>query len=339
IMLLGFSHFLLKGKPALPYIVRTYGLSLMAVVLSLLPYGIGKMIGRNVHSSSADYLTSTIQQAINYTSLRLIDYVAFAFIPILLLFLIKRGSGAQQRLTALFTALLGISTFLLYYAGGKMTRSVLISSRSQDLWALVIPVLIGAGVFALVQVLPAFFRKKYWETAVSILLISFVLVALHPEPITAYKMERDSFIEQYLRIRDSYSPKMWSIVSQDEEYSVVLGSGVHMYVKDFLNYYDANKPPLTRKGSNKRDYNVPQDIFVFYEKHIFEVSKSNSIYSLLKPKYDQRQKDSDNFKKWLNQYRQSGHKVELYYDDPDFAVYHFHIPAIKQKLKKRFWED
>ncbi|WP_078409075.1 glycosyltransferase family protein [Priestia abyssalis] len=328
-----------QGKNGWPQIVPVVRYALLSVVISIMPLGIGYLLGKNVHSSSANYLIETIQTDIGFAQLHAIDYVTLSFFPFLLLVSISGRRTIKERLVSLFSLLLGISVFFLYFAGGNITKSVLISARSVDLWAITIPVCLGVGVFAVCRCAPAVFAKRHMQGVILCGLILFTAVELKPSPIYAYKMERDASVEQYLRIRDAYLPKTWMIVSQDEGYSTVLGNGIHMYMEDFLNVYDPAKPPLTKKGERKPDQNIPPDIFVFHEKTVFRVSETNSIYSLLEPKYEQRETDNRNLRKWLDTYMSHHYKVKVYYEDSNFIVYHFHIVQPKKKGIKHLWRD
>jgi uncharacterized protein (UPF0297 family) len=107
-------------------------------------------------------------------------------------------------------------------------------------------------------------------------------------------MHNDSNIEQYLRISTSFRPKNWWIVSsQKEDYDIILGSGFHMQADKFLAEYDPDGKLLTRHGSSKPDDQVPQDVFVYYDRNIFKVDKDkvvqakevlDSVYQALKEK-------------------------------------------------------
>lgn len=333
IMVLILANFFVKKRKAWKSSIYLVLSSLMTVVLSLLPLIIGLVMHRSVHSSSASYLTSESQSVIPLQSLHVLDYLSLFCMPFLLIFSLKSRTSLTERLTFLFVTLFGVFMFLVYYTGGHITGSLLISGRASDLWALTVPVIIGMGSYAIGRLSQAGIKvllKKQLPSVVAwcagFIVVASLIIGFHPGTIEAYKMERDSSIEQYLKIKTTHTAQNWMIVSNSEGYAVVLGSGVHMYLSTFVKRYDPTKPGLTVYGNSKPDHQVPSDVYVFNEVNVYEVSKSLEIYSILKPEYQKRISANTAFENWLKVYKSDHHKFDVYYKSPDFIVYHFHIP-------------
>ncbi|MBW9234221.1 hypothetical protein JQK62_18510, partial [Leptospira santarosai] len=165
----------------------------------------------------------------------------------------------------------------------------MIDSRSRELWGLIMPFCAGISISFLFGKV-----KGNWSSLIFIpVILVLVLIGIiqKPSPIIPYKMEHHENIEQYLKIRDEFLPKTWMIVSQAEGYSVSLGTGFHMHLGDFLQNYRPEREGLTSRKDGIVDKNLSQNIFIFMEKTIFQVSESNSVYELLKPEYERRKNE------------------------------------------------
>ncbi|MGV3464183.1 MAG: hypothetical protein ACO1OT_02685 [Heyndrickxia sp.] len=304
--------------------IRVCAGAICTVIISLIPLGAGLLMGKGLNSSSAEYLVDRKQNTFHLSTLHHLDYLTLGMIVILFLYLISKKGSKQDRFIGLFTVLSGLGVFFLYYAGGALTQSTLIASRSIELWGLLIPFCVGISLSLLIKNWKGNIRFTLYVITSVVLIVS--LFALQPKPIIPYKLEHDENIEQYLRICKEFLPKEWLIVSQDEGYSVSLGTGYHMHLADFLATYDPRKENLTKIGTGDIDQNLPPHIFIFQEKKIFKVSKSNSVYSLLAPKYKKREVQYKQISKWINIHKRSGYKVKVYFEDENIIVYRLDIP-------------
>ena len=155
-----------------------------------------------------------------------------------------------------------------------------------------------------------------------VLALSFYYVPL--TPMSPYKMQWDNEVYQNVRINELNRPQTYLIVSQFQGYSLTFGSGYHMLLGDFLKNYNSSAAPLTKKGENKPDTNIPPDVYVFREKNIFEVSKANGIYKMLEPDYIQRKIQYTELEQWLADYSSHHYKYDIFYDDQNLQIIHIH---------------
>ena len=310
--------------------------ALLGVVISLLPLGAGLLLGKGFHSSSAEYLIERKGSVFTYPDLTVVDYSALGFCMLLFVCLFIRKNTIKERFIVVFTILAGFSVFILYYAGGALTQSTLLASRSRELWGLVMPFCVGISVSYLFN-----WVKENWRITVYIPLIILILstaVLQKLSPIIPYKMEHPENIEQYLKIRQEFLPKTWMIVSQSEGYSVSLGTGFHMHLGDFLQTYQPTGEPLTRRDNGKVDGNLSQNIFIFMEKNVFKVSETNSIYELLAPEYVRRDEEYKKIDEWMDDYRAGGNEVKIYYENEDIRVYYLQTSIEDPLLIKNMWD-
>jgi hypothetical protein len=306
--------------------------SLLTVVIALLPIGIGLLIGKDLHSSSVDYLTASSNK-IDFPDLVQIDVISLLCLLTILLLLFKKGMSKNDRFIGLFTILAGGGTFSIYYFGGSLTNSVLIASRSLELWGLLVPFTIGICFSLVCKQLPLPWSKL--PHFIMLVYLCTSLLYFKPSPIIGYKLEHNANIEQYLKIRE-YQQKSWLMVSNDEGYAVVLGTGFHMQLHDFINTYDPAEKSLTKIGETKPNEYLPPHVFILLEKNIFKVSNTNSIYSILEPKYKQRQQDFTKLTNWLNEHKAKGFKVKTFYEDANIIIYYLEVESSQEESIKNY---
>lgn len=312
------------------------GFALITVVIALFPLILGVLLGKEFHSTSVDYLLLNNDKQ-SSPSLVLIDYITCAFLSISTLLLLSKRINKQDRFINLSTISAGFVIFIIYYFGGEVTNSVLVASRSSELWGLTVPMVIGISTSFIFKQLPGEWTFKTYFLFVGYLCIVFYFSK--PSPIIAYKLEHNANIEQYLKIRNKYRPKTWQMISNNEGYAVTLGNGFHMQIHDFLEQYDPKREALTKNGQFRPDVNLAPDIFLLVEKEMFKVSKSNSIYPLLEPEYKQRELDNQKLIGWINLYKTSSFPVNVYYEDENIIIYHLEVRAAKEKQDKIIWSD
>ena len=297
------------------------GSSLLALIISLIPFGIGLLLGKGFHGSSVDF---ALEQSSNVTFpvLLLSDYVVLACLALLalsILFSLRKPYVSAR----IFILLFGTATFCLFYFGGVLTDSVLLASRSKDVYALVSPIIIGTGFYCLV--LP-FTKWKHSEFVISILcagLIAGAVVEVKPVPIIPYKMEYNSCVEQYIRISKNFHATEWLIVSQEEGYALVLGKGFHMMVQDFLKNYNPAAGPLIINSPN---------VFIYIEKNIYPSYKNMSTLAAI---YERRKTESIEMQQWMATYIKTNGKQEIFFEDSNIIIYHLFQASAQSEISDK----
>lgn len=308
------------------------------VALSFAPVGLGLAMNKGFHSSSLDYLINEIHyDLVPFHTHDLIGIVLFVLLLSYGILLRLFRHPAEKTAVYLFASVLGAVSIVLYHYGGYVTQSELIASRASELWGLVFP--FGLGIFgSLIFKWMRMMKAAAWmETVVLIAALGIGLYQFPVEPIAPYKMQWDEDVAQYLRIKESYRPKTWMMVNQEEGYPMALGSGFHMQIKDFLEQYDPAAPPLSKFGENRPDTGIPPDIFVYYHKEIFRVSKDNVIYPLEEPKYIAEERDMGRLDRWMEEYARVHGKADIFYDGPKLRIYHFHRVESREEIFKKIW--
>jgi hypothetical protein len=328
-------YFLLtQGKRSVRPLLQVCAVGAAAVASALAPMGIGFLLGRGFHSSSVEYLAGR-RDSYSVPDLTGVDQVALAALMVMGVSLLARIRRWRD-LSAEWTALLVCgAAFALYYWGAVATENLVVATRSGELWALAVPAAIGLGVHLGLQPLLGGFRKT--QLAIVTLVVAGLLALYPPQPIVPYKMTWNSSVEQYLRISTEFRPHTWMIVSKEDDYAVVYGSGFHLFMRDLLRDYDPKKPHLTKYGEDGPDKNVANDVFLYIEKTIFQVEETNSIYPLKAADYARWERETEQVRAWVDEHRRGGHPVEVYYEDDKLLVYHLHREPTREEIMDKIW--
>jgi hypothetical protein len=314
------------------------GAGVCSVLLSAVPIGLGLLLGKELHSSSVDYLTS---HAFTFTvpAWNRLDKMAAVSLILLFVFCWKKKRSDGQRCLFLFSFFFGAFFFVLYLYGGMLTKSTLIASRAIDLWGLALSFCIGMGWHCLERIRANWLPSRWISLGLFCTLLVSGLMVDKPTAIHPYKMEWDSGVQQFLRITNMYRPKSWMIVSQEEGYSLSLGDGYHMYLSTLLQDYDPTLPPLTKKGQHHPDENLSPDVFIYHEKEIYRVSPSNSIYSLEAPIYVRRERENRELADWLKKYKESHGSLPIFYEDAHLQIIHLHREITRKEINHLLWDQ
>lgn len=301
-------------------------------LVAAFPVPIALLAGKKFHSSSLEFLTSTIQTGIPL--LTLIDKLALlGFVVFLLMTLWTRKTNNSVAMP-IFVFFIGAASFLMYLLVGPMTGSAVLVERLGILWSLMAAVGVGIGAEAVIRLIPG---KQNTLNLSIVSLVAFALMAwsvsyIKPLPAQPYKMQYDMEINQYLRIAQEYTPSEWTIVSPEEGYDLALGKGWHIQLADFLSWYEPEKSTLVRDvNGNEEPLNI-QDLFIFYQKRLFIVDMK-----IMEPILNQRIKNYAALEKWLAIYRETHNNLSVYYQDDFIEIYQIHQPKSKAELFQQIW--
>lgn len=310
-----------------PRVLRLMGVGVIAAVLSVIPIAIGRLMGVEIHSSSQEFLVQKVAIA-TLPGLDLLDKLALISVAVCLIGALFRLRELRKLPGSVVIAGVVLAVFGVYYYGGVLTHSQMLVTRSKDFWALAKALAYGGGVAEIFRWIPKFSGKRWLETVTAALIIVICWFGFHPQPCNPYKMQWDSDIEQYLAISNKYLPDTWMIVSDEEDYSIVLGKGFHFYITGFL--------PYNPRGLKKAEwYTFPEYIFIYYHKELYKVSTKNSIYVIEKPIYQRREKEQKELAQWLTTYRSYHKNIQVFYEDRHLRVYRIHNPIFSKKNNEK----
>ena len=268
---------------------------------------------------------------IKVPEIRLFDYIGVISLGLIFLNMLFDIPNKNAFIKKMWIFLFGTFAFLFYMYGGVLTHSKYLEQGASTLWAVLIPVVVAFAFLTLFHVLKAVFRSKHIGHIVCYLTVAAVLCYLPQKPIISEKKDYNTNVAQYLKISKSFRPTQWMIVSWQEGYSLVLGSGFHMLTDDFISSYDPENAKLMNKND---DYNLlkTEDIFLFCEKNIFYNETVDLDYyrykSDMKPKVFE----------WVRTYQEHHDNISLYYSDENIEIWQIHQPLDREEIKKRIWE-
>ncbi len=304
---------------------------IITVLISLIPAGIGLLLGSKFHDSSTDFISS-FDNNLQLTNLNALDFVAVVSLCLMFIYIFLSKGKVKARIDRVFIFLFGSASFLIYYMGAYYTKSVIVDQRFADLWHITAPVIVGYGFFVLFRV---FYKLKIYDIIVSVLCVGIIASSIYyfkPTVIIPYKMEYDSNVEQYFKITSICRATEWMIVSQDEGYAVVLGTGYHMLAQDFLNNYDPTTSQLIDKKTEK--VLKTKDIFIYTEKNVFKTDFDTMVKI-----YETRERQKPLLAEWVKKYKETHSNLSLFYEDKNIIIYRIHQEESKAVKFNRIWGE
>jgi hypothetical protein len=308
------------------YLLLTGLISLLAIAF---PYIVGKLMGANVLSTSSEYLTSQIAN-ITFKQLTIFDIITVISLIIIFVYSLVADKKFTFLSSEKYIFLIGLATFVIYYFGPVITKNEVLQTRAIQIWALVIPVCIGACwniIYKYVVRIPV----------IQYVLIIFLVISIlfngtyykgYYKPISPYKMVYDSMVEAHLKIYDSFRPTEWITVNSGEgAYALALGSGFNISMEDFIELC------FPYKSSINETNEIANNIFIFYHKKVFRTNHEN-----LQDAYDKLEVDNANLLEWLNEYKKNNGDIDVFYEDDNLVVYLIKKDVSKEEKTKLVWE-
>lgn len=301
-----------------------------ATLIGVIPLAIGFLSGARLHSASESFLVEKISVTIH--ALSTMDYISLGCLLIAFIYIIINFKNQRNNLSFVFFAVLGVVSFLIYYMGGYITQSAVVSTRFTDFWALTQSIILGMGFYSVINILKNIKVKKSVELVLAAALIAFSIFYINPKPIFPQKMERNDTVEQYFRISSSFTPTSWMIVSEIEGYSEVMGKGYHYMLGDFLKDFN----PASKKLYCKPEHMVVKtpDIFLYKEKIVYRTPFHNKDYD-----YDKRAEHYKALQKWVDKYKLNHSNLSVYYEDKNLIIYRIRQKTSKSETQSKIWDN
>lgn len=330
--------------------IFAYGLySFGAILIALVPLGIGLLMGMDFYGSSADFIKESVST--NWSGISLNQFVdimlsggvlqdgaliaACGLIIIsFLLFRLKRNINAILVLTVSVGAIL---TFLQYRAD-KLSLPVLIAPfRTGTFLALLIPVVYSWGIFLIIIMISSISatnlrRLKEITTKTLTVTLCLIVIYMHP-PGDLYKelLEYEAAVQNYLVIKRDFPALDWTIVGPTEQLEQVIGVGWH---SDILRLVQRYTPEEVGKPGFK--WPIPTShIFFYTEKIPFHWGRpvalsdaekelepeGNDPFSQYYHTGDQRAILEAKAIRLMEAYR-ANHDMSIFYEDEEMRIYY-----------------
>jgi hypothetical protein len=305
--------------------------------IALAPLAGGLLMGRELHSSSANFALQEV--VVERPLLTAWDIIGVLCLLILFIvqFIVKTN---QERWMYRFAVLFGSFSFILYEFVGAWTQNAVFATRTESIWVLSICFLFGLVWHLLfsIRMLSGENANLWAESTLCALLVLSIIMQTKLEPIIPYKMMWDSAATQYLRIAERHLPSTWIAFSQSEGYSLTLGRGFHNYITTLIRDYDPQLFPLTKRGTTLPDPNISYHIYIFEEKQVFRVDRRNKVvYQTLEQEYERREVEYPKLRNWLEEYQEQHDDLVTFYEDEHIKVYYIYRPGDPDAKDEALW--
>ena len=319
------AHFIMKFRTGLASLRKVLLAGGLAGIVAALPVPLGFLLGKSFNSSSAEFLTSSLQAGM--PPLTFFDWMGLSGFVLFFIDIVLWKRKKPNLEPALFALLLGSASFLMYLFLGPLTRNAVLVTRIGLLWSLAAAVGCGLLIGVILKLLPG--RIAGLESVVCLGLLIGAVLYFHPEYPRPYRVQYDSSVNQYLRISHQYTSTAWMMVSE-EGYPLALGEGWHYQLGEFLKDYNPARKTLARMVNGQPEELQVNDIFIFAEKKLYpgdmDAQKQESFLQ-----------DYAELANWVKIYMANHTDMTVYYSDPDITVYHIHHPQTEQEKQEEIW--
>lgn len=302
--------------------------------LSLFPVAVGLAMGKEFHSSSAQFVTQ--EMTILFPDITVFDEVAltaFLLYLVITVFSSRSGKGLSE---TLFLTLAGVASFLMYLALGPLTgKAVLNYDRMALFWSVMLPVGVGLGWFSVFRLVPWEKVRRPAETILCAGMVACAVIYLKPTPAMPYKMQNNSVVEQYLRISEEFRPTEWALAASEENYAICLGKAWHLRLSDLLSFNPEGRP-LTRQVNGREEILSTKDVFIIMEKNMYTMMVSGAEKEQ-EALYEKRAGEYLELGRWLERYRSTHDNLSLFYEDADIQVFQIHQPQTRGEEFRELW--
>ncbi len=307
----------------------------LAGIASAAPLLVGMALGIGLHASSLSFALTAAESPCP-------PITPFMLVALVMAALGVAGSFVRRRSDPLappgaLTALVLLAAALFLYQGPRFgIESVALNSRSGEFAAVAMSVAYGVGWGCLMPYPDgkAVLRRLARAAAATATLVAVLAGAAlaRPTPARPYKMQYNSWLDQYLRISQAYRPSDWLIVSDQEGYAVAFGQGWHLMMGDFLQYVSPIGDALVYAAPDGASVIDHPYVFIFHERVPYYVEHELVIQELPKRVEEERR-----IVEWVEEYRKHHDNLSVFYEDKDIVVWLITQPRDEEEAFEAVW--
>ncbi len=325
------SRFLMRDQAILRKNFQVFIFGTGATLVSLVPLAVGYLLGKRPHGASLAFLNRLGNQ-IPFANLGLLEALFLAGIGTTILLMVVERDHLEKA-KRLFTVLCLLASVLIFYGVlPALTQSVVLDLRKITLALPFLGVVMGVLHSLVVRPWKSGKSANIFGMFLTMGALIAVVIFIKPEPLVPMKMERDTMVQQYLNIKEQFLPTEWMIVSHEEEYALVLGKGLHMFIADFIKDIRPDRIDMEYVNDSSKRILTP-DIFIYYEKEVY-----TTPYIEMVENYKERVREKPLLEKWLQTYQEETGNLKIYYEDKDFIVYWIHNEKSDEEKFEDIWE-
>lgn len=329
--------------------------SILTGIVSLLPFGIGLLMGKEFFKDSAKYIQENISpggfagSSMKAFITNLVTHNPFLDIslPIVFLLIISLTIIRKREWALISLTVAGCSVIMyLLYRAPEFNLPVFTEPvRTGIFFSPMLAVLYASG-FAVVErcflKLPENLLQPIKGSLVkSISLILCIMVVYYYPPVKLYRgiEEYDAAAENYLNIRNKFPPLEWTVVGPQEQYAQTKGMGWHYQILRFVQNFNV-------KQAQDPQFQIPittPHIFFYTEKRPLRLGREVTAADAemeLEPEGDdpfiqyykttsQRAILEAKAIRWMEAYKESHKGVTVFYEDDNMRIYHIYQEPVK----------
>lgn len=303
------------------------GAGFAAAIISVIPLGIGYLVGVPLHESSAAFATGTW---VWYPPLLDPPMAVALVLPVLALVpvvVFRQWRDIGPRLVVLF--LMG-GAYLVYQAPRLGIHNVALMVRSGGFVAVAMAIALGVGWGTYVRLTA---QATRWQAlgrtvaaACTLLAAIWATRVAAPQPAMPYKMQYNSSVQQYMRISRSYLPTSWLMISDEEGYALAFGVSWHLMLGDFLDHVSPTSPRLVYEHPERSEELDYEAVFIFHERVPYDVP-----VDMARALIPRRIEEERRLLEWIEAYSAVHDNIQVFYEDEDIVVW------LITQSKERVW--
>ncbi len=326
--------------------------SFLSGIISLLPFLIGLLKGKEFDKGTSPYIQTNIifrkptGSPIDFLS-KLVTHNPFFDIALMVsLSLIIYAAVTKKKdlaITSLTISGCSIIMYLLYLAPRLNLPQVTDSFRAGLLLALIFSVLYASGfnmienfLFSFSWKLPTNVKQKLSQIGCIVL----CLIVIYKFPVRDFDVrpiEYDAAAENYVAVSNRFPILDWTIIGPTEQFQQAMGKGWHYEILRFVQKFD-----LAQAKDPKFVIPIPTHHIFFYTErrplHLGRVVMAADAERELEPEGNnpflqyyqnpvQRAIIEAKAISWIEAYQKSHPNVSVFYEDADLKIYHiYHEP-------------
>jgi hypothetical protein len=308
--------------------LEAIAMTLMAAIIAALPIIIGLIFGGKLNSDFTNLFTQN-SMYVEIPELGIFDYFGLGALAVIILSSVFSVLNKNKFIYKLWIVIFGVIVFLAYMYLGIITNVPYLNEMTRVLWGMFIALSFGYAFSILFDIFRSHHRSKYIVHILCIAALIGIFYYLPTKPIITEKLEYNSAVMAYVNITKTYRPTEWMIVSWQEDYPIVLGNGFHMMIDKFIGTYNPSLDRLYDKYNPKAEPLNTMDIFIYYDKNIFNGALTDS------KEYEIKNNTKPYIFEWITIYQEHHENMSLYYDDENITIWRIHQEPPKNDEIKR----
>ena len=297
--------------------LKMAGILFSAVLISLLPAGVGLLMG---NTFDRGYLETVFNTSFEKYVPALFDYIAIGGMALTLMHAFVSIKNKCEFVARMWVFLLGSAVFLSALFAHRLGNGYA-AEKAVFLWRIMIPALVGCGASAVFSTANKVFKSKNSGYVFCMGIITVLLIFFPQKPFSVQRGEINTIVEQYLKISGTYRPTQWVMVSRSEGFALAYGSGYHMLPGEFVDKFNPRFKKLVDTSGPLSKTVSANYIFIFNDRTLSKTVEGKAL---------------DN---WIESYDKRHENIELYYTDSKLDIWMIQQEHSRDEIMEGIWRE